>query len=88
MKNILLAFVLLVALISQPLLGAADAPPEPVVDTSGKKLQAGLNYYIVPAVRGYTRCGKYECLNAEGLSLASIVRTICQMNFAVVSPLI
>ncbi|RDX96057.1 hypothetical protein CR513_21332, partial [Mucuna pruriens] len=72
MKNIFVACVLLFALTSQPLLGAAEAAPEPVIDTSGKKLQSDLSYYIVPAVRSFTRCGRYECLNAEGLSLASI----------------
>ncbi|KAG2384992.1 Miraculin protein [Vigna angularis] len=43
MKSILIAFVLLFALSSQPLLGAADASPEQVVDTSGKKLRVGLS---------------------------------------------
>ncbi|XP_047156491.1 miraculin-like [Vigna umbellata] len=72
MKNILIAFVLLFALSSQPLLGAADASPEQVVDTSGKKLRVGLSYYIVPAVPS-TRCGGYgRCMNSGGLSLASI----------------
>ncbi|XP_047150520.1 miraculin-like [Vigna umbellata] len=72
MKNILIAFVLLFALSSQPLLGAADASPEQVVDTSGKKLRVDLNYYIVPAVPS-TRCGGYgRCMNSGGLSLASI----------------
>ncbi|XP_020213900.1 miraculin [Cajanus cajan] len=72
MKNIYLAFVLLIALSSQPLLGAADASPEQVVDTSGKKLRAGVGYYIVPAVP-FTRCGRYgRCISGGGLSLASI----------------
>ncbi|KAG4991827.1 hypothetical protein JHK87_025284 [Glycine soja] len=72
MKNILLVFVLLFGLVSQPLLGAVDALPEAVIDTSGTELQPGLSYYVVPAMRSFTRCGKFECLNAEGLSLASI----------------
>ncbi|TKY44939.1 Miraculin protein [Spatholobus suberectus] len=47
----LLAFVLLLALSSQPLLGGADASPEQVVDTLGKKLRVGANYYInIPSV--------------------------------------
>ena len=72
MKKILLAFVLLFALSSQPLFGAADASPEQVIDTSGKKLRVGLNYYIVPAVP-FTKCQWYGfCRNSGGLSLASI----------------
>jgi len=72
MKNMLLAFVLLFALSSQALLGAADASPEQVIDTSGKKLRAGLSYYIVPAVP-FTRCPRYgRCMKSGGLSLASI----------------
>ncbi|KAF7820293.1 miraculin-like [Senna tora] len=46
--NALLALVLLFALITKPRLGAAGASPEQVVDTSGKKLRAGANYYVVP----------------------------------------
>lgn len=84
MKNILLAFVLLFALISQPLLGSADASPEQVVDTSGKKLRAGLSYYIVPAVP-LTRCGSYggRCMGSGGLSLASIGES-CPLDVVVV----
>ncbi|QCD92523.1 miraculin-like [Vigna unguiculata] len=72
MKNMLLAFVLLFALTTQALLGAADASPEQVVDTSGKKLRVGLSYFIVPAspLIGCTRYGR--CVKSGGLSLASI----------------
>ncbi|BAU02567.1 hypothetical protein LR48_Vigan10g048800 [Vigna angularis] len=83
MKNIVLAFVLLFALSLQPPLRATDAPAEPVVDTSGKKLQVDQSYYIVPAMRTFTRCGKLECLNAEGLSLANIGET-CPLDVVVV----
>ncbi|KAK7380139.1 hypothetical protein VNO78_32587 [Psophocarpus tetragonolobus] len=72
MKYILIALVVVFGLRSEAQVGAGDAACEAVVDTSGKQLQAGHNYYIVSAVRGFTRCGKYECLNVEGLSLASI----------------
>ena len=61
MKTTLLALVLLIALSTKPLLGAAGPAPEQVVDTSGKKVRAGINYYIVPASP-----------NVGGLSLASI----------------
>ncbi|XP_061355864.1 miraculin-like [Gastrolobium bilobum] len=53
MKITLLALFLLVALSTKPLLGkklrVGAAAPEQVVDTSGKKLRVGANYYIVPA---------------------------------------
>ncbi|KAJ1384732.1 Proteinase inhibitor I3, Kunitz legume [Sesbania bispinosa] len=49
MKTTFLALVLLLALSTKPLLGAAGPAPEQVVDTSGKKVRAGANYYIVPA---------------------------------------
>ncbi|KAK7291289.1 hypothetical protein RIF29_06305 [Crotalaria pallida] len=51
-----LAFVLLFALSTQPLLGAADASPEQVVDTAGKILRADTKYYT----------------SIDGLGLASI----------------
>ncbi|CAL9029490.1 unnamed protein product [Prunus brigantina] len=31
---------------------AADAAPSPVLDITGKKLQTGTNYYILPVMRG------------------------------------
>ncbi|KAJ7970150.1 Kunitz type trypsin inhibitor / miraculin [Quillaja saponaria] len=55
MKTTLLAlFVLLFSFTTKPLLGAAAAAPEPVLDVSGEKLRAGVNYFVhvVP-----TRCG-------------------------------
>ncbi|XP_014495119.1 kunitz trypsin inhibitor 2-like [Vigna radiata var. radiata] len=80
MKNLLLAFVLLFALSSQPLLGAADASPEQVVDTSGKKLRVGLRYYIVP-VTPYIGCSRYGiCFKSGGLSLASLGESSCPLD--------
>ncbi|TKY44940.1 endopeptidase inhibitor [Spatholobus suberectus] len=70
MKIKLLSFLLFFALTSQPLLGAAEAAPEPVLDTSGKKLRADVNYYIVPAVP-FTICGFVSCFTGGGLSLDS-----------------
>ncbi|XP_054799696.1 miraculin-like [Prosopis cineraria] len=52
MKLTLVAFVLLFALSTKPLLGAAGPPFEQVVDTFGKKLRARANYYILPANGG------------------------------------
>ncbi|KAJ1377269.1 Proteinase inhibitor I3, Kunitz legume [Sesbania bispinosa] len=61
MKITFLSFVLLVALTTKPLLGVAGLALDQVVDTSGKKVRAGANYYIVPASS-----------DVGGLSLASI----------------
>ncbi|KAK7270709.1 hypothetical protein RJT34_26066 [Clitoria ternatea] len=84
MNTILLAFVLLFALTSEPFLGAAEASPEQVVDTSGKKLRAGLSYYIVP-VMPLTRCGRYgRCRSYEGLAVASIGES-CPLDVVVVN---
>ncbi|KAH1043298.1 hypothetical protein GYH30_025243 [Glycine max] len=88
MKYMLLALLLLFALSlsTQPLLGAANVSPRasiPAAITSGKKLQTGLSYYIVPAMQTITKCGKYECLNAEGLPLASIGES-CPLDVVVV----
>ncbi|XP_027359333.1 miraculin-like [Abrus precatorius] len=49
MKITIVALFLLVALSTKPLLGAAGAAPEQVVDTTGKILRAGSSYYVVPA---------------------------------------
>ena len=83
MKLILLALVFLFALSSEPLLGAANASPEEVVDTSGKILRAGANYYIVP-VAPTTICGHYgRCRSGKGLALASIDE-YCPLDVVVV----
>lgn len=72
MKTKLLAFLLFFALTTKPLLlGAAGAAPEPVIDTSGKKLRADANYHIIPAVP-FTICGFVSCFTGGGLSLDSI----------------
>ncbi|XP_028786340.1 miraculin-like [Neltuma alba] len=65
MKFTLLAalFVLVFTLSTEPLLGAADAAPEPVIDTSGNKLRAGVGYVVLPAP---------QPPGGGGLSLASI----------------
>ena len=80
MKSTLLALVLLIALSSKPLLGAADASPEQVVDTSGKKLRAGANYYIIlPSVPHHP---KFR--TGGGLGLASIGES-CTLDIVVVN---
>ncbi|KAK7284011.1 hypothetical protein RIF29_13762 [Crotalaria pallida] len=76
MKTTLLAaMIFLLALTSKPLHGAANAAPEQVVDTSGKKLRAGASYYIVPAAT----------LNAlGGLALSSIGEKECPLDVVAV----
>ncbi|CAK8532322.1 unnamed protein product [Lathyrus sativus] len=85
MKITLLAFILLYALLSsKPLLGAADASSEQVVDTLGKKLRADASYYILPVTPIY-RCGPYGKCRSSGssLALASIGKT-CPLDVVVV----
>ncbi|XP_028805593.1 miraculin-like [Neltuma alba] len=74
MKITFVAFVLLFAFATKPLLRAADAAPEQVVDTSGKVLRAGANYYVFPAP---------ATPNGSGLSLASIGEE-CPLDVVVV----
>ncbi|KAJ1417981.1 Proteinase inhibitor I3, Kunitz legume [Sesbania bispinosa] len=61
MKTTLLSLFLLFALSTKPLFGAVGPAPQQVVDTSGKKVRAGFNYYILPA----------SSSNIGGLSLTS-----------------
>ncbi|KAK7291295.1 hypothetical protein RIF29_06314 [Crotalaria pallida] len=75
-----LAFVLLFALSTQPLLGAADASPEQVVDTAGKILRADTKYYILPSMPHY----RYITSNTDGLGLASIGE-FCPLDVVVVN---
>ncbi|MED6147314.1 hypothetical protein PIB30_043081 [Stylosanthes scabra] len=69
MKNTLLALFLLLTLTTKPLLGVAGSTPEQVVDTSGKLIRAGLNYYIVPTSP-----------NVGGLSLISTGKFTCPLD--------
>ncbi|KAK7270707.1 hypothetical protein RJT34_26064 [Clitoria ternatea] len=68
MTSTLLALVLILfALSSQLLLASAYASPEEVVDTLGKKLKAGVKYYIIiPSIHPYPKCPTI------GLGLAGI----------------
>ncbi|KAL2337226.1 hypothetical protein Fmac_011672 [Flemingia macrophylla] len=74
----LLAIVLLLALSSQPLLGEVDASPEQVVDTLGKKLRVGANYYIISSLP-YPKFGP-----GFGLALASLGKP-CPQDVVVVN---
>ncbi|KAI4297207.1 hypothetical protein L6164_037102 [Bauhinia variegata] len=60
MRPTLLPLLFLLTVSTITLLG--EARPDPVFDTSGKKVRVGIEYYILPAFRG---CG-------GGLTLASI----------------
>ncbi|KAI4351994.1 hypothetical protein L6164_006287 [Bauhinia variegata] len=91
MKSTLLAFLFLSALSSQLWLGAADASPEQVVDTSGKKLRAGANYYIRPVPPA--RCDELydprspeygRCLIGNGFVLVRIGNKTCPLDVVVV----
>jgi hypothetical protein len=86
MKNTLLAFFFLFTFLSspQPLLGAAKASNEQVVDTFSKKLRADANYYIIPVIPIH-KCGPYGKCRSSGssLALASIGKT-CPLDVVVV----
>jgi len=60
----------LLCLDPQPLLRAGKSVPEPVIDTSGKKLRADANYHIIPAVP-FTICGFVRCFSSGGVALGS-----------------
>ncbi|KAK7270712.1 hypothetical protein RJT34_26070 [Clitoria ternatea] len=69
---VLTLFSLVFAITLQsPFHGAAGAAIETVVDTSGKKLRADANYYIIPAVP-FTICSLVSCSNGGGLTLDSV----------------
>ncbi|KAK7380141.1 hypothetical protein VNO78_32589 [Psophocarpus tetragonolobus] len=77
-STMLLALALVLALCSQPLLGGADASPEQVVDTLGKKVRVSENYYIIPSVPH----PKFRA--ARGLDLASVDKA-CPLDVVVVN---
>ncbi|KAK4270736.1 hypothetical protein QN277_019510 [Acacia crassicarpa] len=85
MKSSFLLFALSIAVsTAQILLAAAGPSPEQVVDTTGKKVRAGVDYYIRPVPE--TPCdGRGPCVNGEGLVLiARSVNVTCPLNVAVV----
>jgi hypothetical protein len=82
MKSTMLAFLLLFALSSQPLLGSTEASPDQVIDTSGKKLRADTNYYIIPA-KPFTICGFVSCFNSGGIALETVGES-CPLDVVVV----
>ncbi|KAH7550621.1 hypothetical protein JRO89_XS13G0233200 [Xanthoceras sorbifolium] len=67
--SLVLSF-LIFAFVTEALVVTADAAPDPVLDISGKKLQAGTDYYILPVVRG----------RGGGLTLASTGKETCPLD--------
>ncbi len=53
-----------------PLHGAADSAPDPVLDLAGEKLRTGVDYYILPVIRG----------RGGGLTLASTRNKTCPLD--------
>jgi len=77
MKTTLLSFVLLFALISQPLLGAVEASPDEVVDTSGKILRASVHYNI------HLSMPYKNSRSSQGLGLSKIGKS-CPLDVVIV----
>jgi len=84
MKFMYLAFLLLFVFSSQFLLGGADASPRQVIDTEGKKVRAGVDYYIRPVPT--TPCdGRGPCVVGSGYVLiARSSNHTCPLSVAVV----
>ncbi|KAJ4828762.1 hypothetical protein Tsubulata_035418 [Turnera subulata] len=61
---------LIFALATKPLLGEAAEEPEAVRDTNGDKLRVGIDYYILPVVRG----------RGGGLTLGSRGKQTCPLD--------
>ncbi|RDY12993.1 hypothetical protein CR513_02145, partial [Mucuna pruriens] len=84
MNFMYLSFVLLFAFSTQLLLGASDASPKQVVDTEGKIVRVGVDYYIRPVPT--TPCdGRGPCVVGSGFVLvAKSVNQTCPLNVVVV----
>ena len=67
---LLLFSLLLIALAFNPLPGAAEAAPDPVLDIEGKQLRSGVDYYILPVIRG----------RGGGLTVASVRNKTCPLD--------
>ena len=76
MNTTFLAFAFLFALRKTLLLGAVGSLPVQVVDTSGKKLRAAVDYYILPV--SSTVCG------GSGFVLAKVRNKTCPLDVVVV----
>ncbi|XP_038895203.1 kunitz trypsin inhibitor 5-like [Benincasa hispida] len=72
MKNfgILLSFLFILLASTEVRFSRADASPEAVRDIDGKKLRAGVNYYILPVIRG----------RGGGLTLSNLQSENCPVN--------
>ncbi|XP_023520252.1 kunitz trypsin inhibitor 2 [Cucurbita pepo subsp. pepo] len=70
MKNFALLSFLFILLASEVRVSRADASPDAVRDIDGKKLRAGVNYYILPVFRG----------RGGGLALGNLQSDKCPLN--------
>lgn len=72
MKNlgILLSFLFILLASTVVRFSRADASPEAVRDIDGDKLRAGVNYYILPVIRG----------RGGGLTLGNLQSETCPLN--------
>ena len=83
MKIILQAFLALFALCTKPLFGGLNFSPDQAVDTSGKKLREGSNYYILPVPA--TECTSFgTCRDGSGFVLATVSNKTCPLDVVVV----
>lgn len=67
---LLLITIFLFAVTTRPLPAAADAAPDPVLDIASKKLRTGVDYHILPVIRG----------RGGGLTLASTRNKTCPLD--------
>ncbi|KAL1356287.1 hypothetical protein HN51_008295 [Arachis hypogaea] len=84
MKSIILLLIILFVFCTQFLLGEAGPSPEQVVDTEGKKVRTGIEYYIRPVPT--TPCdGRGPCVVGSGFVLvARSANETCPLNVVVV----
>ena len=70
MKTTLLLISFLLIAFSTISLSAADASPDPVLDITGKNLRSGIDYHVLPVLRG----------SGGGLTLASTGKETCPLD--------
>ncbi|GLT62566.1 hypothetical protein SLA2020_351920 [Shorea laevis] len=67
---LLLLAIFLFAVTTPPLPAAAGAAPDPVLDIAGEKIRTGVDYHILPVIRG----------RGGGLTLASTRNKSCPLD--------
>ncbi|KAF5733966.1 hypothetical protein HS088_TW16G00407 [Tripterygium wilfordii] len=68
--TLVVLFFLLFAFVIKLFPHAVDAAPDPVLDIAGKRLRTGVDYYILPVIRG----------RGGGLTLSSTGNETCQLD--------